>query len=351
MTVEVHELVDGAQPPEAVAGWLAQFLAGAQHTLEIAIYDIKLPPELTAVLARAFTVVNARGVRSRLVYNVDHPARLRYPPPSQTDTSTLDALGVSEVRAIPGVPDLMHHKYVIRDAGIAEAAVWTGSCNWTADSWRREENIIVALGSQDLAASYLRNFEELWQGGSVQASGHFTPGWAEADADGRRFQCRPVFSPGRGSHMAHLVADRLGQAERRIRVASPVLTSGPILASLAELRPGMDCRVVYDRTQMDEVLRQWSADPHSAWKAPVFRTAIGRLDHASKVTTPYAPGTVHDYMHAKLVVADDTVLTGSYNLSHSGEMNAENVLEIRDATLADAMAAFIDRLFAKYAAA
>ena len=35
-------------------------------------------------------------------------------------------------------------------------------------------------------------------------------------------------------------------------------------------------------------------------------------------------------MHAKLTVADDTVFLGSFNLSRSGEQNAENMLEIRD---------------------
>ena len=44
-------------------------------------------------------------------------------------------------------------------------------------------------------------------------------------------------------------------------------------------------------------------------------------------------------MHAKVTVADDTVFVGSFNLSRSGEMNAENVLEIHDPALAERMAA------------
>jgi phosphatidylserine/phosphatidylglycerophosphate/cardiolipin synthase-like enzyme len=56
-------------------------------------------------------------------------------------------------------------------------------------------------------------------------------------------------------------------------------------------------------------------------------------------------------MHAKLVVADDLVFTGSYNLSHSGEENAENVLEIRDAELAERLAGFVDEVRSRYEAA
>ena len=55
-------------------------------------------------------------------------------------------------------------------------------------------------------------------------------------------------------------------------------------------------------------------------------------------------------MHAKVTVADDTVFVGSFNLSRSGEENAENVLEIADAALADRMAEWIDALRARYPA-
>ena len=47
-------------------------------------------------------------------------------------------------------------------------------------------------------------------------------------------------------------------------------------------------------------------------------------------STPWTPESVHDFMHAKVVVADDMTFVGSFNLSRSGERNAENVLEIRD---------------------
>ena len=53
-------------------------------------------------------------------------------------------------------------------------------------------------------------------------------------------------------------------------------------------------------------------------------------------------------MHAKVTVADDVVFLGSFNLSRSGEMNAENVLEIADAELAERLAAWIDTLRARY---
>ena len=53
-------------------------------------------------------------------------------------------------------------------------------------------------------------------------------------------------------------------------------------------------------------------------------------------------------MHAKVTVADDVAFLGSFNLSHSGERNAENVLEIADAQVADALAAFVESIAARY---
>jgi phosphatidylserine/phosphatidylglycerophosphate/cardiolipin synthase-like enzyme len=53
-------------------------------------------------------------------------------------------------------------------------------------------------------------------------------------------------------------------------------------------------------------------------------------------------------MHAKVTVVDDSVFLGSFNLSRSGERNAENVLEVADTALADELAAFVDAVRARY---
>jgi phosphatidylserine/phosphatidylglycerophosphate/cardiolipin synthase-like enzyme len=47
-------------------------------------------------------------------------------------------------------------------------------------------------------------------------------------------------------------------------------------------------------------------------------------------------------------VADDWVFVGSFNLSRSGERNAENVLEVQDTELADRMAAYVDDVRTRY---
>src|SRR5207302_1785946 len=123
---------------------------------------------LGAVLAKRFDVAVAqeRGVAVRLAYNLDHAKTAPVPPPPITDPDALEA-DPFPTAAIPGVPDLMHHKYVVRDG----AAVWTGSLNWTADSWTREENVVITVESPAVAGRYLADFEQLWTTREVSGSG------------------------------------------------------------------------------------------------------------------------------------------------------------------------------------
>ena len=53
-------------------------------------------------------------------------------------------------------------------------------------------------------------------------------------------------------------------------------------------------------------------------------------------------------MHAKIVVCDDVTFVGSFNHSRSGEENAENVLQIESAGIAELMVSFIDSTRRRY---
>jgi phosphatidylserine/phosphatidylglycerophosphate/cardiolipin synthase-like enzyme len=351
-SVELTFLQDGGQPAEQVATELAEFVGAAQHSLDIAIYDLNLRDGPAEQVRAAIKASAGRGVAIRLLYNVDFPNPIPVPPPSQADTAFIASLGVP-TKPVSGVPDLMHHKYIVRDAAIDAATVWTGSTNWTNDSWTREENVIVKTPSPALAAEYARNFGELWQSGRVEGGGKYDLAGVPVAFQDNPVKVHVFFAPGRGRQMAHVIADRIAHAKRRIRVCSPVITAGVILGTLGDLahRAHPEFKGVYDRTQMAEVLGQWRVDPHATWKGPAFQAVSAAFPFASKVTTPYTPTSVHDFMHAKITVVDNTVFTGSYNLSHAGEDNAENLLELDSAPLADRFVAYIDAVFARYAAA
>jgi len=166
-------------------------------------------------------------------------------------------------------------------------------------------------------------------------------------------EVRTWFTPGQGRDLSHRIATAIGAARRRVRIASPVITAGPVLGTLAEevAEGRLDLAGVVDGPQVTQVFRQWRDNGHSAWKIPLLEKVLREAEFAGKPSTPYAPGRPHDYMHAKVTVADDVLFCGSFNLSRSGELNAENVLEIHDAQLAERMADYIDVVRGRYPAA
>jgi phosphatidylserine/phosphatidylglycerophosphate/cardiolipin synthase-like enzyme len=339
--IDVRTLTDGGQSALTVAEEIAGFLGGARRSLDLAHYDFHLGAETADVVGAAIVGAHARGVAVRIAFNVDHRNPIPVPPPPEPDAELIASFGVP-AKAIAGVPDLMHHKYVLRDGD----AVWTGSTNWTDDSFSRQENVIATIQSREVAAAYAENFRELWETGAVEQSGFGEPvPLAVGD-----IPVRAWFTPGYGEPLSHRIAKHVGRARRRVRICSPVITTAPVLATLAQLvsENRIDVAGCVDLTQIRGVLVQWRENGNAAWKLPLLeRTIAGEF--TGKHSTPWRPeGSVHDFMHAKVTVADDVVFLGSFNLSRSGERNAENVLEIHDPALAETLAAYIDGVRRRY---
>jgi phosphatidylserine/phosphatidylglycerophosphate/cardiolipin synthase-like enzyme len=338
--IDVHPLHPGRQTDLEMAQRVAAFIGDAQQTLDLALYDVRLPGEPGDVVAGALRDAVARGVAVRIAYNADHDERV-FPPPPGTKPELIESLPFPTC-GIPGIPDLMHHKYVVRDGH----AVWTGSTNWTRDSWTLQENFVVRVDSPEVAGAFAANFDELWSTRDVDRTGHRDP--STLSVSGR--DVRAWFTPGRGEELSHRIARAIGKAGRRIRIASPVITAGPVLGTLAQVaaEARVDLRGVVDRTQMDGVVYQWRTNGRSAWKIPILASVLEQADFRGKPSVPWTPESIHDFMHAKVTVADDVVFAGSFNLSRSGEMNAENVLEVSDPELAEQMAAFVDEVRERY---
>jgi phosphatidylserine/phosphatidylglycerophosphate/cardiolipin synthase-like enzyme len=339
--IEADFLEDGAQSADDVADRLVAFIGEATATIDIAIYDFDAREGAAARVADALEMAMARGVEIRVAFNQEREAEATHNPPMVADPQAIDGLEVP-TRGVHDQGALMHHKYLVRDG----AHVWTGSTNWTDDAFSREENVIVRVSSPEMALAYTRNFEQLWAKGRIESSG----GEGTSATLGRGAEAQALFAP-RGPSLAHRAAERIAAADHRVRILSPVITSGAVLGTLAELagRASFDLAGAYDATQMREVEGQWKGWPPNHWKIAAWEAIRPRL--SGKVSTPWsATGGVHDFMHAKVVVADGDVLTGSYNLSHGGEDNAENVLHIRSGALAQRFGGFVERVAARYAA-
>jgi phosphatidylserine/phosphatidylglycerophosphate/cardiolipin synthase-like enzyme len=346
-----------------VASWIARFIGEAKSSLDIAIYDFRLHDEPASIVADALRAQAGKGVRTRIVY--DHatdpgpvpevvptvaPAHLEADQkPPGTDSFVRSFADVAEVKGITGYRVLMHNKYIIRDADSADAAVCGGSSNYTNDSWGLQDNNLLCLRSPQLASYYAKDFADLWSRGKiVDSTGHGDSGSVVLNG----VPVTIAFTPGESPAVLKEIVGAIAGARNRLYVASVVLSSGPILAALSEaIDRGLPLAGLFDGPQMDQVERQWKAANVGADKVNTWQKVAHHL--VRKNSIPYdrhKPSQPHNFMHNKLVVADDTVVTGSFNLSNHAMGNAENVLLIRDQALAETYARYIQRLMASYAA-
>jgi phosphatidylserine/phosphatidylglycerophosphate/cardiolipin synthase-like enzyme len=343
-----------------VATRIANFIGDAKSTIDIAIYDFRLRDEAATIVADGLRAQARKGMRVRIVY--DHAAdpgadAIPAAGPSHvesdqkllgTDSFVRSFADVAQVKGVTGYRVLMHNKYILRDADSPDAAVFTGSSNYTNDSWGLQDNNLLCLRSQQLASYYVRDFTDLWSRGKIVDSTGFR------DSGTVRLNDVPVtiaFTPGESPAVLKEIVGAIAATRNRLYVASVVLSSGPILAALSEaIDRGLPLGGLYDGPQMDQVERQWEAANVGTDKVNTWQKVAKHL--VRKNSIPFDrqnQSQPHNFMHNKLVVADQIVVTGSFNLSNHAMGNAENVLLIQDAAIAESYAKYIQRLVAIYA--
>ena len=342
-----------------VAGRIARFIGEARSSLDLAIYDFRLSDDAAAIIAEALRERAKNNVVIRIIYDsaIDpggetsptaSPAHLEADKkPPGTESFVHAFADIAQVKGVTGYRVLMHDKYIVRDGGTAAAAVFMGSANYTNDSWGLQENNLLQLRSQPLAAYYAKDFAGLF------ATGRIPERPAVRDVDKIRVGDVAVtvgFAPAQSPAIIKEIVGAIAAARVRLLVASVVLSSGPILAALSEaIDRGMPLAGLYDGPQMDQVRRQWQAAHVGADKINTWDKVAGHL--VRKNSLPYdrnKPHQPHNFMHNKLVIADDVVVTGSFNLSNHAMANAENVLLIHDAGIAAKYEAYIRDVMARY---
>lgn len=344
----VFFLAEGEQSAESVMAHLAEFIRGAERSLDFAIYDMRFSDDLKSQLLTALRERADKGVAIRICFDGDkplHPNLAQGQDPATPGTSAaVQSLGYPW-RRIGGMK-LMHHKFIVRD----QASVWTGSLNLTDDAFTLMENNVVQVDSPQIAAYYAEDFEQLWEKGKFENTGDIRTLPVAVSFSRQPATVRVMFSPGTGLAIDEEVARRVGAAQGRVRICSLLINSGTLIAALQNLLNAGHVKVdgIYDRTQMTDVYRQWQEVPQNQWKVPALQDVIARAGLTGKNSTPYSPTGRHDFMHNKVLVIDDTVVTGSYNFSRSAQFNAENILFIESAALAAQYSSYIDHLVQKY---
>ena len=327
---------------------LTAFIRGATRTIDFAVYDMRFSDRLKTALSSALRERADAGVEIRICYDGDKPVQPNIAAgqdPAPVGTSAfVQSLGFP-CRRIAGMK-LMHNKFIVRDA----QSVWTGSTNLTDDAFTLMENNIITIDSEPLAANYAEEFEQLWEKENFDNTGDIRTTATPITFADQAGSARVMFSPGFGHDIDSEIGRRVREAKRRVRICSLLINSGTLISELGNLLQRGQVKVdgIYDRTQMEDVYRQWQEVPSNHWKIPALKNIVMRAGLAGKNSTPYTPTSKHDFMHNKVLVVDDTVITGSYKFSRSAEFNAENILFIESAALAERYCAYIDHLIQKY---
>lgn len=356
--------------PVAIARKLVDFVRQAQSAIHIAIYDFRLSDQLGNDLIAALSEQADKGIDVKIAYDHTKPnsrsgaafARLggdMAPKGTHTFLARRFASSKVQIKSILTIPDslanqpvetepiagshLMHNKYIIRDPNTDAATVLTGSTNFTDDAWTYQENNIIELPSPNLCSFFENDFQELWTSGNVRSTGVNDSGSVELGGA----TINVAFAPGEGATIDADVAAVISAARRRIKIASMVLSSHRVLGALADAitsKQVQELSGIYDGTQMDHILGMWRNDGNPA--ADTFEFVAAKL--SSKRSERYRPDGKHNFMHDKILVCDDFVVTGSFNLSTNATHNAENSLIIHDPSLAQQYADYIDRLITAY---
>lgn len=362
---------------------VAEWVRAARHSIDIAMYSYS-DAEIGAALADA----RARGVEVRFLFDTaSEDRKLDLAGRTGSRSGKLEAAGID----VRWVNKILHHKFAIidgprDDASRAQTArLVTGSGNWSyGGASIYDENTVFIDGAGELAVSYQREFDLLWEHAADFQTATVFPfvastadldaaGLADADPDADALFTSPNFTVLDGATTFRIdrtrttVSDALvaaiGRARTSIHVASGHLRLRAVAEALVaakQARPELDVRVYLDQ---QEYISAWGHDaqlaelatcrenattPARRWNCEtkdfLFGKEIGDAGVDVRYKT-YAYRWDYSYalqMHHKFLIVDGQELfTGSYNLSMNAEQATfENLVHLRGATYAPVVAAF-----------
>ncbi len=329
---------------------LTEFIAGAQHSLDLAIYDLKHPDVLAAlknVAGRLKLRIAYDGGKQKAVTGGPRAD----PKPAGTEESLRQAGLLKHATAIHvSGGHLMHSKYIIRDG----AAVWTGSGNWTYGGLDLQDNNYLVIQSPEIARAYETNFMGLI------AKGHAHPIRGAQAARRGQSAVPPAVVVGQtpitlefagGGVEVEGIEDavvRLLKPAKTVRVIAMLISDSGILQALAAfMGPRSDIKGILDPHEMKQVMHppkgKSKTDPKLFWFANGDRRFVAAPSHA------YSHLDNNDFMHNKVMILDERiVITGSYNFSENAESNDENQLIIESKDVAAAYLQYFEALYAQY---
>ena len=293
---------------------LVSVIEGAETRVDVVAYDFDLESVGDALIA-----AHRQDVQVRVVV--------------ESDNADEEAVAHLQQAGIPVVEDgrssgLMHDKFVVIDG----QWVWTGSWNLTENGTYRNNNNAVLITSTALAENYSAEFEEMFAGQFGPTSPADTPNprvivTIETDeGQERQVEVENTFAP-EEEVAARIIAEIEG-AQSRIRFLAFIFTSDEIADAMLE------------RAQAGVVVQGVMESRNAKREYSQYKRLLAEVHDVLLDGNPYI-------MHHKVIIVDDeTVILGSYNLTASAEeKNDENLLIIHDPEVAALFVAEFGRVY------
>jgi len=330
--------IDGKVVPH-----LVQFIQGAKHSLDVAIYDMKNKDVLRALKKMSSTV------QLRILYDGGKGSKVggastTVDPKPPTQKAIADAGLAKFAQPVHDIGrHLMHNKFIVRDG----ASVWTGSGNFTNGGLLLQDNNFMVIDSPPLTAAYAKVFGELAAPGHPAAHTKGLTGSPTTVKVGA-ITITVFFSTqfAEAETIETAITDQLKGA-KKVRLMAMLASDQGILKSLFLLK-GTDIKGILDPHMMKNVIKppkgKSKIDPKLFWFANGDKRFVAAPSHAF-----ISKGDKNDFMHNKVMIIDDkVVIAGSYNFSENAELNDENILIIQSPAVATAFNTYFNALFAQY---
>ena len=299
----------GTNTNDTIAAWITS----AQHTLDLAFYNLNNVGIQTAINTAA-----ANGVQIRYIAEGSN---------ANIGISSLDS-SIPILYREDGEGSGMHNKVVIGDAEYPESAyVLTGSTNMTTGNLNTDKNNVIVVEDQSLARGYTLEFNEMWGSDGMVA-----------DAANSKFGPDKVINTPKkfiiGGSPVELYFSPTDGTTSAIRKTIETVDYSMFFAVMSFTRDDLADAIIDETT--------------------FFVTPIGAIEEENTTGSEYQTmldagveiyshqgisGTLH---HKYAVVdhveplSDPTVITGSHNWSSTAEnTNDENTLIIHDARVAN----------------
>ncbi len=274
---------------------LEEHIKTANFSLHCALYDIDLKNVINALASKS------KGIEVKLVMD------------SSNYEGQVKGNGVRQ----DNDRQLMHNKFCVIDEGV----VITGSFNPTDNDNNYNNNNVIVIFSDALAENYEDEFDELWNGNFGNGNKVKYPVLYINNIKIENYFC-PEDSC--ANHIASLIKN----AYRSVYFMSFSFTNGDIADALIEMK-GLDTRGIFDAQQ-------------SSGKFSQFKRLQQFGINVKKDPNKYK-------MHHKVFIIDnETVATGSFNPTTSGDSrNDENLLIVHDKKIAGAFLEEFDSLWSQ----